>query len=72
MTEDYIQQRVKEIYNAYEKHGKTADYKITLTPVNGSGDVHAKLVRGTKIKETLTKEIVIKKGDNLEEITQKA
>jgi len=70
MNEDYVQQRIKEIYDAYEKNGKTKDYKITLTPLNGSGDVHVQLVRSTKIKDRLIREKVILKGEDLNTLSQ--
>ena len=70
MTDDYVQQRVKEIYDAYEKNGHTKDYKIRLTPINGSGDIHVELTKGTRIKEKLIRERIIEKGDDLKFIQE--
>ena len=69
MTDNYAQNRIKEIYDAYERNGRTKDYTITMEPINGNGDIHVELVRSTKI-DKLTKEIVIKKGDDLTFIQQ--
>jgi hypothetical protein len=75
MAEDYVQQRIKEIYDAYERNGRTRDYKITLTPINGSGDIHVALERGQYYPDyakntKVTKKRIIKKGDSLEFIQQ--
>lgn len=70
MTEDCIHQRVKEIYDAYERNGHTKDYTIRLTPINGSCDIHVELVRATKIKEKLIRERMIKGEDDLKFIEE--
>ena len=70
MNDNYVQQRVKEIYDAYERSGKTKNYKITLTPLNGNGDVHVQMVRSTKIKDRIIREKVILKGEDLSTLSQ--
>ena len=65
MTDNYVQQRIKQIYDEYERNGRTKDYKITLTPINGSGDIHVSLIKQTKIKSRVTREKIIQKGDDL-------
>jgi len=71
MTDSYVQERIKEIYDAYEQNGRTKDYTITITPINGSGDVYVNLIKGIRIADKLIntevrKEIIIKEGDNLD------
>lgn len=41
MTDDCNTRRVKEIYDAYEQKRGTRNYNITLTPLNGAGDIDA-------------------------------
>ena len=75
MTEDYIQQRIKEIYDAYEANGHTKDYKITLIPINGSGDIQATLEKGKYYSDyakntKITKQVVIERGNDLKFIQE--
>ena len=70
MNEGYVQQRIRDIQDAYEKNGKTKDYEITLVPLNKNGDVHVKLMRLTKIKERLIREKIILKGEDLNILAQ--
>jgi len=62
MTDNYAQDRIKEIYDAYERNGRTKDYTITMEPINGNGDIRVELL---KPRVKIKREIVIKKGDDL-------
>jgi len=62
MTDNYAQDRIKEIYDAYEQNGRTKDYTITMEPINGNGDIRVELL---KPRVKIKREIVIKKGDDL-------
>jgi len=62
MTDNYAQNRIKEIYDAYEQNGRTKDYTITMEPINGNGDIRVELL---KPRVKIKREIVIKKGDDL-------
>lgn len=72
MTNSYeVQQRVSEIYRAYQDSGLTDSYKIKLIPLNGSGDVKVMMSRGTaRIKDLISTEVkkerIIRKGEDLE------
>ena len=67
MTDNYAQDRIKEIYDAYERNGRTKDYTITMEPINGNGDIRVELL---KPRVKIKREIVIKKGDDLTFIQQ--
>lgn len=68
MTESYVQERIKEIYDAYEQNPKTDGYKIRMCPINGHGDIQVEFIKGTKIRDRIIREIVIKKEDDLKAI----
>ena len=65
MADSYIQDRIREIYAAYRSNDKTKDYEITLTPINGSGDIKAELVIPNRWNDRTTKERVIKETEPL-------
>ena len=70
MPEDYVQTRVKEIYDAYERKGRTKNYNITLTPINGSGDIDVVLNRINGYGHSHERQLTIKREDSLDFIGQ--